>query len=553
MTFNTQSLSAFPSFQELPPKIRDLLYKLVEEDRLNDFGCFKRSPNLWLIFRSDMCASTDDKNVNQSELTTKFGAVWREVTSEQRSQLKQRADAKSAELLKLFPDYQYHPMSSEEKDKWSCMSSIMRKSFWLAAAVRIVERILNPHGEWEGFLSLDQWAQTRGGSEHPDTRPLNLSALKEPTYAPTNAPVGVRSAGPSSYATHQTRSTSPAIHVASAIKKSATRGCGTDSQPGSLTFDTLTEIISGVRNKPSKPQTSNQTSAHHSSNRLPEWLRDFLVPLGAPGDDGKRRRLVLCKFQEQNRTIWVEEEVDDDVPQHIFSMLSQGALARISTRDLVLRDYANPWMPEALDEDQEPYLPVIRDISEYRQYIAAYNKSLELKIPFTWVEEPTSMPTASSSSNTNQGICPSSMTTPGLVVDDSSASRLSVSAPNPTPAPAPVTLVPPFTNEEFESLVAELYIPIAANGQTTTELPQDQMYMDHQNYGVDAGLLGVTDSHQPSTSMALANTPPQPFDPSALETQDVHQQVETAEDGSDSILFQQNQNWDTFMDVMAAV
>ncbi|KAG9079932.1 hypothetical protein FRC06_007299, partial [Ceratobasidium sp. 370] len=101
MIFNTQSLSAFPPFQGLPPKIRELLYQLVEEGRFNDHGGLKRPPNVWLLFRSDVCASSDDKNVNQSELTAKCKVAWEQATDEQRSQLKQRAEAKNAELLKL--------------------------------------------------------------------------------------------------------------------------------------------------------------------------------------------------------------------------------------------------------------------------------------------------------------------------------------------------------------------------------------------------------------------------------------------------------------------
>ncbi|KAG8741712.1 hypothetical protein FRC10_002539 [Ceratobasidium sp. 414] len=229
--------------------------------------------------------------------------------------------------------------------------------------------------------------------------------------------------------------------------------------------------------------------------------------------------------------------------------LCSRALARISTRDLVLRDYTNPCMPEALDEDQEPYLPIIRDISEYRQYMAAYYQSQVDGTPFIWPDKSTFVPNASPSSNTNQVICSSSMTTPGLVVDGSPASRLSVPAPDatPAPAPAPATLFIPSTSEESEQLAAEFDVPIVAN----TELPQDQMYMGHQNYEVDAGLLGVTDSHQPSTSIALASTPPQPCDPPALETQDVYQQVETVEDESDSISLEQKRDT-MFMDWLAA-
>ncbi|KAG8738538.1 hypothetical protein FRC10_006742 [Ceratobasidium sp. 414] len=486
MTFNTQSLSAFPPFQELPPKIRDLLHNLVEQDRLNGFGGFKRPPNVWLIFRSDVFASTDDKNINQSELTTKCKAAWEQTTSEQRSQLKKRAGAKNAELLELFPDYQYRPMSSEEKDKWSCMNSTMRKSYWLAAAVRIVERIVDPHGEWEGLLSLNQWAQTHGDSEHLDTRALNLSALEEVTRA--------HSDGLGFCSTPQARSTRNLQRVAAeptprpevsppVLKGIAPINCALQSQ-GSA-FDALTGIIS-ARNQSFKSQTSDQTP-NRRSDRLnpPEWLEDFLVPLGAPGNGRKRRRPVLCKFQEEDRTIWVEEEVDDDVPQHFFDMLSQGALARISTKALFLRDYANPWMPEALDEDQEPYLPIIRDISEYRQYIAAYNECLALGIPFIWVEEPT--PNASPSGSTNQDICSPPATTPNLVTDDSPASQLSVftpdSSPASSPAPALVALDPTFTNEQFEFMMVELDGPIVVNGQMTTE--SDQMYMVDQNYGVD--------------------------------------------------------------------
>ncbi|KAG9085657.1 hypothetical protein FRC06_003516, partial [Ceratobasidium sp. 370] len=268
-------------------------------------------------------------------------------------------------------------------------------------------------------------------------------------------------------------------------------------------------------------------------------------------DGKKRRRLVLCKFQERKRTIWVEEEVDDDVPKRLFDMLSQGGPAGTSTRDLIVRNYSNPLMPQALDEDQNPYVPAISSISEYRQYIVMYKASLASGIPFIWAGKSTLTPNASPSSNTNHVAC--SPTTPKLAMGDGPAPRLSVITPDQAPPSAPVALDDTFTDEQFESIMAELDSAIVASGQPATEAPQlfsqDQMYVTNQANGVDGGLLGITDSHQLPAPMASANVPPQPFDLSAQETRSVCQQVGVVEEDPDSASFQAG--WNMWVDPMA--
>jgi hypothetical protein len=157
MTFKESTLLKFPPFQALAQDIQTTLLQLVKEQRLNTYGGFKRTPNAWLIFRSNALALIGDKNIHQSEVSVQSKASWDNATTEQRAEMKARADAKAADLTKLFPDYHYRPFTHEETAQWKKLGIALRRTFWLASAVRIAKRIVDPDVEWEGFLSLSSW------------------------------------------------------------------------------------------------------------------------------------------------------------------------------------------------------------------------------------------------------------------------------------------------------------------------------------------------------------------------------------------------------------
>ncbi|KAG8696880.1 hypothetical protein FRC08_006868 [Ceratobasidium sp. 394] len=516
MVFDTRSLSAFPPFQALPSNIRELLHKLVEADHFNDYGVIKRPPNKWILYRSELLASMDDKSISQSELTIICSAAYKEMSEEQRSELERRAEARAAEHRKMFPGYRYRPTSAEDKRKWSSMDPAKKKAFWFAAAVRVVEKITNPDGKWDGPVSFKQWTREGEGSE---TR-LDGCNLEE---------------------------SSPAIRLANTIKKPATRGCGTGS-PGQSGSTSLRphkfHPYQHARNHSSKSRTSAQTPVHRRNAGLtppPEWLKPFLMHLESPGDGGKRRR-----FQEQDRTIWVEEEVDDSVPKHVFDKFSQGGPHETS-KDLIIRDYANPPMPWAFDQNNDRYIPTIRSISEYREYIKEYNLARESRRAFVWVDKSAPTSEVSPSSDANQVTGLPFAPTPGLSQGVSLASQFPVvtpgqpEAPAQEPSPVPVASNHASINGQFESITAQLSYPVVANDQTVTEAPQflaqGQVHMNDQTYGADWGLLGVTDSYQPPAPMDLMNIPLQSSGQPTQETQDTYQHAGMVEEESFPTIF----------------
>jgi hypothetical protein len=169
MAFISESaLRSFPPFQALDQNIQAVLLKIRE--RLNKYGGFKRPPNIWLIFRSDEIALVEDKTIRQSELSVQCKTRYENTTAAQREELKARADAKASDLTSLFPNYNYRPLPREEAKQWKSLGKNQRKTFWLAAAVRIAERILNPDSTWSGPLAFSSWFRKNLPSEESNVK-----------------------------------------------------------------------------------------------------------------------------------------------------------------------------------------------------------------------------------------------------------------------------------------------------------------------------------------------------------------------------------------------
>ncbi|KAG8721754.1 hypothetical protein FRC09_007413 [Ceratobasidium sp. 395] len=427
MTFSAQSLSAFKPFQALRPNIQDILLKLVEEDRLNDYGSLKRPPNVWLIFRSDALASLDDRKINQCELTMECKAAWKKTTADQRVQLKARAEAKNAELLRLFPEYQYSPMTSEEKTRWSAMNTTMRKNFWLAAAVRIAEKIANPNGIWDGFLSLNSWTTSNTGSEGP----LSTHFESQNTTEDDNSSIvpvveispGLNHHNPRSRARRAGRKDLPPMGV----EPTPPGPFQPPLQPANTVLIVPPPLNSVYNHASAQPLIPRQSAERHSP---PLWLKHIIVHLGPETKGRKRRRLVLSTIQPEESTIlWVQEEVNDNVPPKVFELLSKQGPGNTSAKHIILHDYANPPIPVTKNEYGRAYVPKITSISDYHSYILAYHISESLQTPFVWPVQPTTF-----SPNT------SPMSTPSLIMDDSPISDFSTLSPDLSRTPVDLSL-----------------------------------------------------------------------------------------------------------------
>ncbi|KAG9126571.1 hypothetical protein FRC07_002944 [Ceratobasidium sp. 392] len=274
--FSDKSLSAFPEFQALPVGLQAMILKLVRESRLNDHGCFKRPSNVWLLFRSDMFASFDDKTINQGDFSSSCQDAWNKMTDDQRANLQARADAEKTKLLELFPDYEYRPMTPDDKKIWSSMSVATKRSFWLAAVARIAERMMNPNGRWDGVLKLSGWIRDN----------MESSAL-------------------------------------TTSKRNATRGYGSDStQPKASSSHTRAPHPY----RQARDLASTRTPTQDRSGKLPkefaQLAKSFLVRLKNKKESQKRRRPVLALFQPVDMCLYVEEELDEDIPDHVYNSLT---------------------------------------------------------------------------------------------------------------------------------------------------------------------------------------------------------------------------------------
>ncbi|KAG8682564.1 hypothetical protein FRC11_014700 [Ceratobasidium sp. 423] len=172
-TFNNEaSLRAFPGFQILDDRIQSIVLQMLKDDRLNSYGGLKRPPNAWLIFRSDTLAANPEMgSMSQAEVTVRCKSRWAVATPEERMELQARAREADDALLQFFPDYSYKPMSAREKERWKELGAYQRKDFWLSSAVRIAERIANPSKQWDGFLTLEKWAENHTPAGSPSTPP----------------------------------------------------------------------------------------------------------------------------------------------------------------------------------------------------------------------------------------------------------------------------------------------------------------------------------------------------------------------------------------------
>ncbi|KAG8772975.1 hypothetical protein FRC12_002808 [Ceratobasidium sp. 428] len=304
------------------------------------------------------------------------------------------------------------------------MNTTMRKNFWLAAAVRIAEKIANPNGIWDGFLSLNSWITNNTGSEGP----LSTHFESQNTTEDDNsniAPVVEISPGLNH---HNPRSRARRAGVKS--KGFTTDGCGTDSTrlEGASPHICESHLYHSVCNHASaQPLITRQSAERHSP---PLWLKHILVHLGPETKGRKRRRLVLSTIQPEESTIlWVQEEVNDNVPPKVFELLSKQGPSGTSAKHTILHDYANSPIPVTKNEYGRPYVPKITSISDYHSYIAAYHISESLQTPFMWPVQPTTF-----SPNT------SPMSTPSLIMDDSPISDFSTLSPDLSRTPVDLSL-----------------------------------------------------------------------------------------------------------------
>ncbi|KAF8606208.1 hypothetical protein BDV93DRAFT_542935 [Ceratobasidium sp. AG-I] len=329
------SLNAYAPFQQLDDTTKSTLRQLVTDKRLNPYGRFKRAPNVWLIFRSDVLAHIQDKTKTQSQVTIESKSKWGQTSKQDRAEFQERAEEQLEDLLEAFPDYKFYPLRPGEKERWGQLESSQKKDFWLASAVRIARRINNPEGSWPGMLSFEDWERNNGFAPVNSTGPQPSSISSKVSRSKTLPTRGVAATNPAAK--------SPARASASHPYKDA-------------------------RANASRPAERIQASRLQSQEivPLPEWLEDVLIDLGPQVLGGKRRRFVLCVFQGYERTIWVEEEVDDDVPEQIFQQLQK--LVPQDTFNLILRNYSNPWIPDGVTER-------FQSVDEYHAFMAKFEVS----------------------------------------------------------------------------------------------------------------------------------------------------------------------------------
>lgn len=160
--FTAHTLEVYAPYQQLDDAVKSKLLLLAKADRLNEFGRLKRAPNVWLVFRSNVLAHSQDKSKPQSQVTIESKAKWAKTGKQAQAEYKDLAKEKLRELLELFPDYQYLPMKAGEKERWRALGVERRKEFWFTSAVRIAKRMANPEGHWPGFLLFEDWEKDNG-------------------------------------------------------------------------------------------------------------------------------------------------------------------------------------------------------------------------------------------------------------------------------------------------------------------------------------------------------------------------------------------------------
>ncbi|QRV82582.1 HMG (high mobility group) box protein [Ceratobasidium sp. AG-Ba] len=323
MTFTPFSLSSSPEYQALDSAVQDVIQQLIQDNRLNEYGCFKRPPN--------------------TEITARSKVAWKRTTPEQRAELK------------------YRPLSTEEKDIWSKMSSTKRKEFWLAAAVRIATRIAYPGDKWDGLLSLSVWAK----ENLPEPQTSKITEVEPCVITPAASSI----------------SSGQVTHSGLRIGRRVQRGTGSNLDLQKDKSNRLHRAHPYQDARTTKTPTQGVAVISDTEFKPPEWLRSALVYIGP--QQGLRRRLVMSTFQTKDKVIWVEEEVDENFPSELLD--KNGPRAPRDTRCIIiLRDYSNPQVPDAIEESGDLYTPTFRDVSEFHQYLTTYKVSADTGSHFIW-------------------------------------------------------------------------------------------------------------------------------------------------------------------------
>ncbi|KAJ1305766.1 hypothetical protein OPQ81_010496 [Rhizoctonia solani] len=389
-TFNNEaSLRAFPKFQSLSDRIQSIILQMLKDDRLNCYGGLKRPPNAWLIFRSDILTANPEMNsMSQMEVTARCRSRWAVATLQERMDAQARARRASDELLEYFPDYCYKPMSTGDRKRWKELGACQRRNFWLASAVRIAERIANPTKQWDGFLTLEKWEEN-----HATTSPADISdnpsltgldSVHSPDMGRT-----IESASP------------PPTHLAPRLQRLRNKPNSSCVGAPNSTADVLNTPSSKFHSYSRKSSIHEPSLESHEKEEVqiqrkaaeaalpPGPLRDVLVYIGPQGANTRRRRLILSMFQLKNKMIWVSEEADDDILDDVFEEFSSTMSPdKTSPNHIVLPDYSDPWIPEAMDENGESFCPEIRSVSEYHDYMTAYYLAGGNSSDFIWRQPP---------------------------------------------------------------------------------------------------------------------------------------------------------------------
>ncbi|KDN38495.1 hypothetical protein RSAG8_09480, partial [Rhizoctonia solani AG-8 WAC10335] len=391
-TFNNEaSLRAFPGFQLLSDHIQSIVLQMLKDDRLNSYGSLKRPPNAWLIFRSDMLASSPEmSSIPQAQVTVQCKSRWAVATLQERVELQARSRRANDELLQYFPDYSYKPMSTGEKKRWKELGAYQRKDFWLSSALRIAERIANPGKPWDGFLTLEKWAKGHAPAGSLDTS--NNTSLVVDFVQPPEPGRASQSTSP------------PPARIASRSQQICMYAIN------SRTYQAINLAVtpSGAPNTATDPLSTTASRFHPYGKKARTH--------GSPAESrekeqaGIRRKAAKKTLPPGNKMVWVSEEVDDDVPDDVFKHLSSSMSPDEASPDhLVLGDYTDPWTPGAMDEHGEQFYPEIGSISEYHEYMSAYYFAQENSLNFIWPPPPRSPSPSLSPSSPHESLVDSTI------------------------------------------------------------------------------------------------------------------------------------------------
>jgi hypothetical protein len=145
---------------------------------------------------------------------------------------------------------------------------------------------------------------------------------------------------------------------------------------------------------------------------------------------------------------------------------------------------------------------MIRNVSEYYEYIAAYRVSLETQSDFVWSDNHVSRPSAPFSTNATTRSPVSDATTPSLVMENSPASQLSSFSPDLGQGQLG------FINEAYQPMlngpVAERAGPIVERAQ---HLSQTQAYSHHRFHQVGEEGIDMAGTSQHATLVDAALAP----------------------------------------------